>query len=584
MPFIPDSELKKQTGFVPPKKEDGLFTRLSKATGEVGTGIKNTWDSVTERIKNIGSIGGRLSNQSPPETILQLAGEVAGGAGDIIGEGLSTAVGVSRKIGLTPEEDINLSKTIGAVGQDIAKTKAAQVGLELIKKYQELEKTNPRLTNNINAVANLGDFALNFIGGSVSTKGGEKVLAGITKGVEKGAETAIDIAKTVAKPLAGAVEATKPIIKAGSEVVAEGAQAVGRGTEKAKEFVAKKAAQASLPEAEKEIARVLPEDVISTVKSASPETKKSFTQMIEKADKNLTNPMERPIEIAGQKLVDNAVTVSKKLKTVGKELGNIKQTLKGKEVTMYFGANPEGKIGIGDEIIKDLEKYGIELTDKGLEAGKDVPINDDVLEVLNDVYRYAGSKPTVKAENADRLRSVLFKTHSKSGVPLQDEAQSLVTKYRDMLKDSIGSVSPEYAKTMAKYSDLHEVLEDFTKLLGYKGNMEALSKKALRAGEVANRVLGNASDRPREVIDALIKAVGGTDEVYKLIQFADTLEGLLGTTPARSLGGQVERAGGNIVSKIPGIGEAVGGLLQAGAPDAKAKLEALFKLVHPKAQ
>ena len=64
----------------------------------------------------------------------------------------------------------------------------------------------------------------------------------------------------------------------------------------------------------------------------------------------------------------------------------------------------------------------------------------------------------------------------------------------------------EYTTLSTQYASIMKPLQEVVKTLGYKGDIDKLTTKELKAAEVALRVLGNAADRPQSMIDNVLEA------------------------------------------------------------------------------
>lgn len=318
-------------------------------------------------------------------------------------------------------------------------------------------------------------------------------------------------------------------------------RAVTSATEHAEQSTARTAELKALgPEAERAAETGIDDTVIKFVKGSDPSDKAAYQKMFDVAEQKSGDLAFRgqPKQIVGQTLVEQASFLAKKLKETGAKLGEEKANLAG---TMISPAKTR------DAIMKDIAEAGLQVTEKkGLQAAEGAPINGDVRDILNDVYKYVSGDKPLDGRNIDRLREYLFQTSSKTGAPLPSNAQRILAKYRNLLLEDVGAHAPNYRALSEQYATQHGVLDEFTKLLGYKGNMQEITEKSLKAGEVAQRVLGNAADRPMAAINDLVHAAQdagfkGSGNVYNQILFSDLVEHAFGITQPRSLTGSVSR-------------------------------------------
>jgi len=557
----------------PLKPKLNLSSLFNEFPGEVVSRVGEAFQHVKEagkqRITNAaGTVQRTLAGeQTFQEGKLQLAGQAAGFAGDVIGEGLQTAGSLVFKGASTKEQEEEIRKAAKEKLGELAETPVGQSIVGLLKRYEDLKVEHPRAAANFDAVLGLADFASNFLGGKVALKGGQAVVRGIGEAVETTGKVAAGVGQAVS------TQATRPIFEASKDIAESAFERLKRGGAKLKEGVEKRAEIAEAPEAEKALSRTgVSEDVVTRMKSATPETRSGLGKMVEKAKEAMTDirSRARPIEVAGEALVSRVKHLAASLKATGKKLGEVKKTLKGQ---------PVDTADLQQSILDDLEDMGLSYDNAG-KLVSEVPIDDDVMEIAGDLFKFIGQNNTMDAINLDRLRQYLRKSYTKAGVPLQGRAQGLANKYRELLFNKLDELNPEYGKLARQYASQYGVVEDFTKLLGYKGDLESITEKALRAGEVAQRVLGNASARPQAAIDDLIEAAKqagykGNENIDDLIRFADELEGALGTTQTRGFTGQGQRAIEGAMSRAGMIGKALETVGELGRPGAKEKLDAI---------
>lgn len=574
---------------LPPKKRGNLISRVF---GEVQTAASKRFASVADTFR--ATAKGEIT---PVETGLQTVGTGIAALGDLFGAGGTLMTGVMDKMtdytnpllkAITPDFiEEKIGKTGAAAVQsatEFLNSETGKAGIEIarqgVEAYNQWKEANPRLAKNFESAVNVASIfpAERIVGVSLKAAG-----QGVEQALKTGAKTfgaagrATEAAKTAVTTTAKGIAEAAPV-RAATEIAEQAGAAVKRGAERLVKGAQEKAATRLLSPAERTVKRVgVAEDVVERIKTASTSTRESLGEMVTMAKDAMTNirSKARPIQVAGQELVDVAAYVSKQMKETGKRLGAIKNRLKGVKAEIP---------SIKESLQADLDDLGVSISKTG-KLVTDAPIEDDVLEVLSDLHKFLGKEGPIDAVNLDRLRSYLRKSFSKTGVPLQGRAQGIVEKYRSLLLDELDKIDPEYGKFAREYAEQRLSLEDFTKLLQYKGNLENITKKGLRAGEVAQRILGNAADRPQSILDALLeqaRKAGYTSEknVDDLIRFADELEAMLGTTQTRSLGGQVQRATEGVLSKIPAVGPLIEGVRELGMPNAEERLEAIIKFLE----
>jgi len=157
------------------------------------------------------------------------------------------------------------------------------------------------------------------------------------------------------------------------------------------------------------------------------------------------------------------------------------------------------------------------------------------------------------------------------------DVDNYAEKFRMMLLQPIDKASGgKYKASQKKTAESLGALREFVQLMGYKGDLEKLSTKDLKAAEIASRVLGKASDRPTSVIQKLDEVASkygfkGRTSLLDQVEFNDMLEEILGTTQTGGIRGQVSRGVTDANDAITATGEAASGnILALGARGIKA--------------
>lgn len=139
---------------------------------------------------------------------------------------------------------------------------------------------------------------------------------------------------------------------------------------------------------------------------------------------------------------------------------------------------------------------------------------------------------------------------------LVGDAERLLKGLRTSIDDVLDTTFPDYNKANTQYKDTIEALDEMRRLIGrdFIGSGDIAN---LRAGEVMNRLLGQASSKPMSALQNLenvSRKYGNSysDNILKQIRFADLLDDIYETVPKGSLQGRV--AGGT----AQGIEQATG--------------------------
>lgn len=157
--------------------------------------------------------------------------------------------------------------------------------------------------------------------------------------------------------------------------------------------------------------------------------------------------------------------------------------------------------------------------------------------------------------------------------PFAPKAVSIAESARKGLLADIakgaGQVGAGYKKQTTNFAVTHKALEDFYNLLGKKWTGRPEDLQSLKAGEVFNRIKGNAAADSQYVLDNIEKlaAQGGFKskiDPQKLIDINQLIKEIVGDTQSASLSGGVKRgvadamgAAGHVASaatgSIPGL-------------------------------
>lgn len=546
MPFVPDT--KSSSSFIADKKDNGIFSRLSESYGKIASGTGSSLrDAWLRQLKGQQTIG---------ETAIQNAGSLIGGATEAV---MSTGIETAKEIA---------PKTTAAIGEqlstDLKNTNILGTGVSIpdaIQKLSALAEKHPVIAADISGVVNVLS-AIPVARAAVSTA---KTLKAGVSGVVKSGAAAVDRSGIPSAISTGVDAGAEAITEAGA-VLQRGVKAIGTATEK-------KAAQSALPDTVRNLYRAgVPEETITRVIAASPATKSFLGKMVDVVQSRLkgTAPRARALDVAGEVLTDTASKLSQTVKAVGAKLGDVKRLLRGEVIDLT-----ETQAAI----VQDINDLQLSVVRGKIIAPKGVPVDSDVLNVLNDVYASIGSGSD--ASIIDLLRTTLNKSFNAVGTPFGDNSVRLLTKYKDLSLKAISGVSTEYGALAAQYSEQIQALKKFTELIGFKGSIEDIGTQTLKAGEVTRRMLGQASARPIEIIDELLAQAkkAGIDfdgNFDDLVRFADDLDDIAGLTQTTGVQGAVQRAGHAVVGNIKGVvSNAIEGAMKLGAPGAAEKLDAL---------
>lgn len=316
-----------------------------------------------------------------------------------------------------------------------------------------------------------------------------------------------------------------------------------RTIDEAKDVAAKEQRLASLPQPESQIRRVVSDErVIDLVNKLTPEERAVTNRLVEQAklkQGDITPNTEHPKVIAGEELLKPVQFIIDTRKSVGTKLGNLRTQLGTKKDVNTNSAFRNIHTYLKDNYKVQFDKQGNIIPGTGTIAKGDVP-------AIQDLYDELRRGTFMSQKDIDEFLQRSYKDYDLRQAREQtfsDEVSRIAERARTEMRELMPD---QYNALATQYAELSKPLVDTTKLLGYKGDLDKLTSKDLKAGEVALRILGNATDRPQSVIDEIVKA--SSDYGYKsnvnlnnIITLTDQLEGLYDITMPRSFRGEVTR-------------------------------------------
>lgn len=524
----------------PESPQGSTFSRvLRDIPGDVVDTFKGVIDAGREGGENFAeafstpdlSVGQRVAGAivSPFSALANAGGEVLKGG---------------MKVFTTDEFEEQTNKALAEVGQAAMNSQMGQKAREYYDSLDEQQKFT--LTNIIAPTANV-------------------MTAGVAPGVGK---AAFDTAKTALKQgfKSTARETVKRTPREAAEAVIKSANPVaeavsspvvdtlkGAGTQ-IKDFAKRTALEAQdtakqskrlaeMPEPKANLIKNgADERIVNVVENSTPEEIPLYRELIEQAKLKEADPTPntaQPKVIAGREFLKPVDFIIKQRNTVGTDLGQIR---KGLSTTKNIDTNPAFRAFhqyLKDDFKVQFDKEGKIIPEVGTLATGDVPQIQKLYDQLK------SDKLNSQAELDQWLQRSLkdFDLVQKREQTFSDE----VTRIAGRARQEIGELMPaEYNQLRTEYAQLSKPLNDFVKLIGYKGDLDKLTTKDLKTGEVALRVLGNAADRPQSVIDDVLNTATdngytSTVDLNRLIYITDQLEDLYDITPTRGFSGSATR-------------------------------------------
>lgn len=509
----------------------------------------------TEVVKSIRGL--QRGEQGALSTTAQATAQLLGGAVDVPIEALKTGFRALPDVVERPIRSLGSSVMKGALaipGVSTGITKASEA-------FEGLKAQDTAKSRNITALLTGAGVAADVFGAKAATvplKGAMRGAKAGTQALKRGAKEAIE---------AGAEKTLGGVIKA--PTVAEKASRVTR-----------EAVETGLNEA-----------VVPTIKRAAPETKKTMGQMLtDAAQKSKDNLAPHPIQRVGKELQSFADTGLDNLSRIGKEVGRLYSQLPNKTVDLTK---------VYSDYARYLRNKGINIGSGGKLSGGKLPEAD--LKFIEDYLRKI--KPSASLKSVADLDAKMFADLdlAKANKAIS-AAEAPIMELRNKLKSVLSGQAENYVKKQAEYSELKKLLDPYLKTIG-KSRWTDQSIKELKSSRIASQLLNRFSERPKEVIDGIVKAAAKFDktinpqkaitEIERMANFSDVLENVYKIASPRSFQTQVQRGvekaakGAELAGDIAGAAsgnpvaavKAVSGLFGKTKDMQKAQIEAVKKLL-----
>lgn len=446
----------------------------------------------------------QTGEQSAAETVLQTAGNIAGG----LTEAAMKTVGA----GISKLGDITgLKEPIKNIGSQILQTPIGQSALKALQggvnKYEEWKAKNPRAAENIEAVVDIASFI-------PVAKGTESAV----KGVAQGAKTIKNEVMSVAKPIfAKSAEIGGKAFDSAKTVGGSIIDSASRlPSNFATNVAAKKAridAIKSLPTKTAQLAAkdgVDIEDIkyiYNLPKSVKPAAKE-LVQSVKNFSAGATT--ENPIEVVGKPIIASIKIADKKASEVGKKLGTVAKNL---------GSVSREKAS--PAIMKELQKIqglsGLRVKNGVLDFKNTVLATGETASDRNAIQGiFSAAIKSDSGVSKHLLRQELFeslggkKLAKVSLTGTQEKAYEAVRRGLLKVLDSVDS-SGRYAKYNTEYAKISAPLEELRKFMkSVSGADEDILN--MNAGLLARRLTGNSMSNPqvRAILRSLDKITEGT--------------------------------------------------------------------------
>lgn len=307
------------------------------------------------------------------------------------------------------------------------------------------------------------------------------------------------------------------------------------------------------PKAQRLLKQGVPDRDVAIMQSFSPEDTKAAKEMVkiakEVSDTGLAT--RRQQEVVGKAFMRRAKDIELLNKQAGAQIDDVaRKQLSGVRVNASAAT---------DDFFNQLERAGVDVDTLRLAktqddiaqafAGSDFEGLGTVQKTLKTVLNRVDDN--LSGADMDGLQLHRVKrfidnqvTYGKNAEGLTGDAERLLKVLRANIDDVLDGQFPDYNKANTQYRDTITAIDEMRRIIGkdYLGSQDIAN---LRAGEVMNRLLGNASARPLSALQNLENTAakyGKTynDSILKQITFADLLDDVYETVPARGMQGTIE--------------------------------------------
>lgn len=290
----------------------------------------------------------------------------------------------------------------------------------------------------------------------------------------------------------------------------------------------------------------IPPRELSIVKGSQADDLVAYKKMINLAKTDDPLDVQRPVQVAGEAFNKRIKDIMKVKNQSGKEIGRIAQQNMNKPI--------DGLTEVVDEFADNLSSKGVKVGTGGRLDFKG-SVFDDMPEVqrsLKTIFQRAQEMGNNGKSAHDLKRYIYERVNydmTKGGIT--GTAQNVMKSFARDIDTILDSSDDAYRIANERFSTAISAQLDAQKIIG-KGINLADDYANLRAGEVMNRVLGNAAAKPLQTlsdIESASRKLGFKykDNVIAQIKFADILDDIVGP-PTRSLAGQMERATNRVLN------------------------------------
>lgn len=554
--------------------------------------FSNMGEDISKRFGNVLKIIGGKSvrtgedlNIGAEEKFIQSLGQVAGLAGDTIGNAIGS--------GFNAVDEASGGK-FSSQFQEIAQSEAGKAGLKALSQgvdaYDEWARENPRMSQNIEALGNILSLVPIGKGGQLGVQGLRKV-PGIAEDVAQiGLRAGKEAVETTGEALGkvGTKIGEVPLIKGGVRSAEELASRAPRffqqrsdelkDAAKRSEYISQAPVfqQKALKDA---FNAELDEKLIFLASQSDEPTKTIQRQMVKMADES-----KNPGILAGKVAEEQFDLIQSKVKEVGKKIGEMEKALPDKNISIDSSL---------EEFANILNANEISIVKGKIVAPNLTKAQKSAVQELLSMMKERGTTLTpTQIHKFDQTLSTLQREKRMDKVAdiyinVNGENKNLYSFIRDTYRNELDKISSfrdvnaEYRKYLTLQNDLENTI------FKAGGKVESIDKDYAEFAKTnMRRIFGEAqsSETYREItalLDSTARELGyeGADPA-NLVEFAESLRRLYPETiPRTGFQGSGVTAIGAANTSPSGVLQAAEAVLSAGKAKQRDQVKALKELL-----
>lgn len=314
----------------------------------------------------------------------------------------------------------------------------------------------------------------------------------------------------------------------------------------ANDFVA-----AQTPEVQNAVNRGVDPGDVKILQNSSPEDITAAQKMMDIKQGNIDGTIPThthlPIEIPGQEIVNQANHLAGVQDSAGQELNRI---------VSEMPAEPQDTTHIANRFLDDLQKNNnVKLTNDGTldfsRSNMRGSTQNGDRSLINSLWQSLQPGENGEEMTPQDMHSLRQSIFEDVGLGKQQKvlgvSETPAINLRNDIASHLDNLSDDYKNTNKVYAQATGAVNKFNGMIGKPFDFSNDGIKALRAGEIAQRVLGNASARPISMLNELgdtARSLGykGKADIFNLTKISDMLDDYMGNTQTRGLQGQMTRA------------------------------------------